>query len=63
MAGAKVPAPLDPMVNDDGQIYCSTWRTYKIYDSFTSQIGQQVMAPKIAAGSVIEMGGSPFINY
>lgn len=64
MAGAKVPAPLDPMVNGDDwtNILARLERTYKGYDgvSLTNWAVGNTTRPKIAAGSVIEIDGSPF---
>ena len=64
MAGAKVPAPLDPMVNGDDwtNILARLERTYKGYDgvSLTNWASGNTERPKIAAGSVIEIDGSPF---
>lgn len=64
MAGAKVPAPLDPMVNGDDwtNILARLERTYKGYDgvSLTEWAAGNTDRPEIAAGSVIEIDGSPF---
>lgn len=64
MAGAKVPAPLDPMVNGDDwtNILARLERTYKGYDgvSLTEWAAGNTTRPEIAAGSVIEIDGSPF---
>ena len=64
MAGAKVPAPLDPMVNGDDwtNILARLERTYKGYDgvSLTNWAAGNTKRPKIAAGSVIEIDGAPF---
>lgn len=64
MAGAKVPAPLDPMVNGDDwtNILARLEKTYKGYDgvSLTNWSSASTDRPQIAAGSVIEIGGAPF---
>lgn len=64
MAGAKVPAPLDPMVNGDDwtNILARLERTYKGYDgvSLTNWSSASTDRPQIAAGSVIEIDGAPF---
>ena len=64
MAGAKVPAPLDPMVDGDDwtNILARLERTYKGYDgvSLTEWAAGNTTRPEVAAGSVIEIDGSPF---
>ena len=64
MAGAKVPAPGDPLLTntDWTNILARLERTYKGYDgvSLTEWATGNTDRPEIAAGSVIEIDGSPF---
>ena len=64
MAGAKVPAPLDPMGTAASwtNILARLEKTYKGYDgiSLTNWSSASTDRPQIAAGSVIEIDGAPF---
>jgi hypothetical protein len=64
MAGAKVPAPLDPMVNGDDwtNILARYNRTVKGSEgvSLTNWVAGNTDRPEIAAGSVVEIDGAPF---
>ena len=64
MAGAKVPAPLDPMGTAASwtNILARLEKTYKGYEgvSLTNWAAANTDRPEIAAGSVIEIDGAPF---
>ena len=64
MAGAKVPAPADPMGTAASwtNILARLEKTYKGYEgvSLTNWAAANTDRPEIAAGSVIEIDGAPF---